>query len=1116
MVFGHHVEINPAGSAWVDITSHVRHDASVNISRGKPGEGQSAPTATASFSLNNTDGRYSPNNPMGTYYPNFNRNTPVRIWTEKSSPFLWIPPHLTELNYAYTADHASLDIAGDIDVRVEVTHVGTSSNDMLIGKYGTTATTRSWRFYRGTDYLRFTWYSDSTTFHSATSSIQIPKAWYGHRRAYRVTLDVDDGAGGCAVTFYTSDSIDGSWTQFGDPYTEASTTALFASTAELTVGSDGYSAVDSFYGIHAAVVMSSIAGTEVANPDFTVQTAGASSFTDDAGKSWTVYNDAEITKRSTRFSGEISSIVPGADISGNDKYVEITASGIDRRLQQGANPLASTLRRALPALDSLIAYWPCEDGSDSSNIASAVAGVSPMIINGTPTYAGYSEFKASDSIPVVGTSRWIGLIPTYTSTGQIQLRFIINFPASGLTNNDVLASIYTTGTLNRADLIWTTSGGMQLIGYTSAGASLGTIGPYAFGAVSKDWRMNVELTQNGADVDVDINAIAPGASAGGQSGTLSTCTVGRCKKIVINPNQNADGISVGHITVCKATGNTLSDLTDELNAWLDESANQRFVRLCDEESIPVRWQTVYGYTAQGMGYQGIDTLLNLLRECETATGGIMSDDRHQLGLMIRSKANMLTLSPSFSLDLSNNILTAQPVPTFDDQLIRNDIEVSRVGGSTARVTDTTSRLSANSPPSGVGTYKDTINVSVSSDNDLLNFGNWLLHLGTYGGPRFATISLNRAKLQVSGNTTLDDAILDLELGDRIDLTNPQEWVSYETIQLLVVGYTEYLSNYEHSFTLNCQPAEPWRAGVYDNALSIYDTDGTELATPVEGYKATFAGAGTRSYDTTDITSDIDIRCKASLNDWTPSARQTLVAKYQPTGNQRSWRFQVISATEGTPGCLRLYWSNNGSAALLATSTAATGISDGAVKWCRVTLDVNNGAAGNDVKFYLSDDGVNWTQLGSTVTQAFTTSIFDSTALYQIGAGDGAALGQPLSGVIYGAQVISGLAGGSSIVPFDPSEWTDGYSGSVTGGAVLSLVTSNAYIAIANTESTYWTTAAGNYPILLRVNDEIISVAGCTGTGASQTFTTCTRAVNGVNKIHDSGDSISLANPVYYG
>ena len=143
-----------------------------------------------------------------------------------------------------------------------------------------------------------------------------------------------------------------------------------------------------------------------------------------------------------------------------------------------------------------------------------------------------------------------------------------------------------------------------------------------------------------------------------------------------------------------------------------------------------------------------------------------------------------------------------------------------------------------------------------------------------------------------------------------------------------------------------------------------------------------AGAYASSPDsaTASIVGDIDIRVYASLTDWTPAAISTLVAKSLTTGNQRSYFFGVK-----TDGTLQFQNSPDGTAAALVTSASSVAptVANGDALWVRVTVDVNDGAGGNVVKFYTSADynvstsTGTWTQLGATVTNVGTTSIFDS-------------------------------------------------------------------------------------------------------------------------------------------
>ena len=154
-----------------------------------------------------------------------------------------------------------------------------------------------------------------------------------------------------------------------------------------------------------------------------------------------------------------------------------------------------------------------------------------------------------------------------------------------------------------------------------------------------------------------------------------------------------------------------------------------------------------------------------------------------------------------------------------------------------------------------------------------------------------------------------------------------------------------------------------------------------------------------------VTGDIDLRARVAATDYTPSSEQTVIAKWETTSNQRSFRAYITTA-----GALGLEWSANGSTTIAKTSTANLTTTNGAQVWLRWVLDVDNGAAGNDVKFYTSIDGVTWTQLGATVTTASTTAIYNSTARCTVGAerDDGAT--KPWAGNIYEAQVRNGIGG----------------------------------------------------------------------------------------------------------
>lgn len=183
--------------------------------------------------------------------------------------------------------------------------------------------------------------------------------------------------------------------------------------------------------------------------------------------------------------------------------------------------------------------------------------------------------------------------------------------------------------------------------------------------------------------------------------------------------------------------------------------------------------------------------------------------------------------------------------------------------------------------------------------------------------------------------------------------------------------------------------------------NFYRINGTSLSV----VETTNTSASTPDNAALDITGDIDVRVKVALDDWSNGLVQQLIAKWDGAGNQRSYRFQVAAT-----GALQFSWSTAGTIGIDKTSTASPSFADGEMKWVRATLDVDNGASGNDVNFYTSDNGTSWTQLGATVTTAGVTSIFAGTALLHVGSlstGGGSTRGV---GSYHKAIVMNGIAG----------------------------------------------------------------------------------------------------------
>lgn len=165
-----------------------------------------------------------------------------------------------------------------------------------------------------------------------------------------------------------------------------------------------------------------------------------------------------------------------------------------------------------------------------------------------------------------------------------------------------------------------------------------------------------------------------------------------------------------------------------------------------------------------------------------------------------------------------------------------------------------------------------------------------------------------------------------------------------------------------------------------------------------------------------ITGDIDIKIKIGMFSWsqgpmlinnsTNTATTNLVCKFN--SSQQSYALAINSR-----GALVFSWSSTGSNTTTETSTDCVNLSRYDIKWVRATMDVNNGAGSRVVKFYTSDDGTSWTQLGDTVTTSGTASFFDGTSQLEIGSINFGS-NHPEANV-YRAIIVNGYDGSGSVV-----------------------------------------------------------------------------------------------------
>jgi hypothetical protein len=176
----------------------------------------------------------------------------------------------------------------------------------------------------------------------------------------------------------------------------------------------------------------------------------------------------------------------------------------------------------------------------------------------------------------------------------------------------------------------------------------------------------------------------------------------------------------------------------------------------------------------------------------------------------------------------------------------------------------------------------------------------------------------------------------------------------------------------------------------------------------------------------DITGDIGLMARIQC-DITPGAINNLISKFDSsTTGSYSLRLNTDSK-------LSAVWVDQVPASNSHTSSAtlsSVGITDNQKIWIAWTLDVDNGASGNDSKFWYSTTDTNdytqvvWTQLGTTQTGGAITNIQNSVEELQVGARKDNAPAAMYTGKLYWAGVFNQASTSTGLVAeFNPSTGT---------------------------------------------------------------------------------------------
>ena len=464
-----------------------------------------------------------------------------------------------------------------------------------------------------------------------------------------------------------------------------------------------------------------------------------------------------------------------------------------------------------------------------------------MQVVSAPNLGEYSDWTASDTIPVMSTGKLVGKVPSYTSTGEISVRLFV-YVRTAVAAETSLLLVRTAGTVIEWDVRLQPDGDLRIIAKDNDGATV-LDSTFAFGMNTRGFTiLDLELSQNGTGIDwrvliIDFNntdTINDSLSTVFLSGTLASSTLGRASYVTVGNNQGLTDVIVGHLAVASDL-DAYANTNEAITAHNGENPSSRMTRMCLEEDVPfvsiTKGQTGNEVT---LGDQRIKTLLEILQEAAETDLGILHETRDQFAIAYRSRLSLYNQDPALTLDHSAHELGDSLNPVDDDQATKNDVKVTRIDGSSYRAELTEGTLSTQAPPYGVGRYETTFNLSLESDDQLADQAGFRLSLSTVDEARYPTVVLNLAHPTFTDNLDMMNAALTIDVGDRILIQNPPSFLPPDDISLLVQGYSETFDQFEHTITLNCTPYSPWSLGIADDdVFGRADTDGSELRSGID-------------------------------------------------------------------------------------------------------------------------------------------------------------------------------------------------------------------------------------------------------------------------------------------
>lgn len=569
-----------------------------------------------------------------------------------------------------------------------------------------------------------------------------------------------------------------------------------------------------------------------------------------------------------QFQGNVDMMTPSWDSTGQYAVVNVTASGIMRRLDHGTDPRLSALARGIatqaltpaPYNSRPMRYWTFEDGPASTQAAEYFGGPALVPSGGSVSWAADSSFLGSAPLPQFGQGvSMTGSIPSYTAPAPRAWRIEFAFRVASAPSADAtLFSWHTTGgDANSWRFRWdNTASTFKLQAYDDTGAeTLGDAPGTTMDLTLGSWFVVIQAVQTGGKLWTywtvfDANV----TSTTDTNFTSSSVTLGRLKDFTFAVDAPFDGVTFGHLAFLTGVyfhaDLLYFDVVDDVyyaTGWSGfESPISRLVRICREESIVLNVTGSDTSPIVAMGPQTTMTLMDQLRESETADAGMLGDGLGP-GLYFIANSSRYNQNAVMTLDASASDLVPPFVALLDDSATGNTLTMSLKDGTSAMY----SRADGLVGTARIGKYNavtPSTEANLSTVTDLFGLVSFTVGLQSQGGYRYPTLMIDLRR-----RPAFAPIVAAMRPGKRITVQNVNSYVPQHPpgdLDLIVEGWSMRLSRFMWDVAYNVSKYQPYSVGVIEGLggatsprLRI-DTSASTLAADVSASDTTWLVATT--------------------------------------------------------------------------------------------------------------------------------------------------------------------------------------------------------------------------------------------------------------------------------